>query len=208
MGTPAPIDDAVLDAAAAVLGREGLAGLSLSAVADEVGISRVTLHRHGVRRGDLLAGVARRTSDDLRASLWPVLTDAGDAASRLATALGVLCQVIDRHAGVLGALYHVPDRPDPARGGRRAGFDFIEPFERLLLDGAIDGSLRSVDAAEDAELVVNAVTWTYLHLRTAHGWPEERAAARTIGLATAHLAPTVEPPYPARVDAEPGSEPP
>ena len=52
-----------------------------------------------------------------------------------------------------------------------------------------DGTLVSDDPVADAELTVNAVTWTYLHLRLAHRWPARRAADRTIAMATAHLAP-------------------
>lgn len=183
------LGDELLDAIASVLRRDGLAGLSLSAVADEAEMSRVTLHRHGVTRGSMLQAVTARASADLRSALWPALTATGDAASRLSSALSILCDVAERHAAVLGALYHAPDAPHATTEGRPASFDFTEPFERMLLDGGLDGSLRSDDPADDAVLVVNAVTWTYLHLRASHGWTARRAAERTIALATAHVTP-------------------
>ena len=47
MGTE--IDPSLVDAAARILGRDGLAGLSISAIAEEAKVSRVTLHRRGNR---------------------------------------------------------------------------------------------------------------------------------------------------------------
>ncbi|HEY3727466.1 MAG TPA: hypothetical protein VGL51_09855, partial [Solirubrobacteraceae bacterium] len=52
---------------------------------------------------------------------------------------------------------------------------FVEPLERLLLDGAADGSLAVVDARETATVLFNTVTHTYRHLRAGHGWSEQRA---------------------------------
>lgn len=185
--TAANVDDSVLDAVARILERDGLRGLSISAVADEAQLSRVTLHRRGASLEDLVVAVLARASDDLRASLWPALTGPGNAAARLSTALRLLCEVAERHAGVLCALYTVPARPIPGTPDRTTSFEFIEPFERLLLDGALDGSLRVSDARADATLVANAVCWTYLHMRRAHGWAPEEATERVLALASAHV---------------------
>ena len=182
MVTPEP-DPAVLDAVATILGRDGAGGLNLSAIAEEAGISRVTLHRRGLRIGPMIGAVVARASADLREALWGPLTSTDPAADRLGTALEVTCQVFEAHSGVLSALFHVPDGKTPTPTARRAGFDFIEPFERILSDGQADGTLRCTDPRSDAEVVVNAVTWSYLHLRRALGWPEDAARTRTIELA-------------------------
>ncbi|HWM20437.1 MAG TPA: hypothetical protein VNO51_12165 [Ilumatobacteraceae bacterium] len=181
------IDDDVLDAVTRILGRDGVRGLTITAVADEAKLSRVTLHRRGSSLDDFVIGVLARASDDLRASLWPALTGNGDAASRLQIALRTLCDVAERHAAVLTALYAEPSRPIPGRPGRTTSFEFIEPFERLLRDGMIDGSLRVEDPESEAILVANTVCWTYLHMRRAHRWPAGRTADKIITLATAHL---------------------
>jgi hypothetical protein len=52
---------------------------------------------------------------------------------------------------------------------------FTEPLERLLRDGAADGSLAVVDPLEEATVLFNLVGWTYVHLRTGHGFAPERA---------------------------------
>jgi AcrR family transcriptional regulator len=183
------IDDALLDAVARILGRAGVPGLNISAVAEEAGISRVTLHRRGTSVEDLVVAVLGRASDDLRAALLPVLAGPGVAAARLDAALHVLCEVAERHAGVLTALFGFEPRPLPGRPGRTTSFEFIEPFERLLVDGRQDGTLRAADPRADATLVANAVCWTYLHMRQAHRWAPAVAADRAIAMACAGLQP-------------------
>lgn len=187
------IDDELLDTVTQILQEDGVRGLSVSAIAQRSSVSRVTLHRRGWTLDDFIVAVLGRASDDLRASLWPALTGTGDAAERLAVALGTLCEVAERHSVVLMAFYGVPARALPGLPGRTTSFEFIEPFERLLLDGNIDGSLCSDDPSADATFIANGVCWTYLHMRQAHGWTAERAAARAIDMAVGFLrkAPTV-----------------
>jgi AcrR family transcriptional regulator len=186
---PVEIDDQVLDAAARIMDRDGLAGLSISAIAEEAGLSRVTLHRRGARLDDYLIAVLRRASDDLRASLWPVLTGPGTAEARLREALAILCEVCERHTGVMTSMYGKPARPLPDKPGRTTSMEFIEPFERLLRDGNLDGSLVCEDPVADATLTANAVGWTYLHMRQAHRWDPETATTQVVHLAMAHLLP-------------------
>lgn len=183
------IEDRVLDAAARIMDRDGLAGMSISAIAEEAGVSRVTLHRRGARLDDYLIGVLRRASDDLRASLWPVLTGPGTAEARLRDALQILCEMCERHTGVMTAMYGIPPRPLADKPGRTTSMEFIEPFERLLRDGNLDGSLVCEDPVADATLTANAVGWTYLHMRQAHRWDPETATTQVVHLAMAHLLP-------------------
>src|SRR4051812_22464504 len=94
-------DRNILDAAAKLLARDGPAAFTLERVAAEAGVSRVTLHRRGIGRTELLEGLAERAREDFRAALWPALTGKGDAAQRLTTALDGLCAVAERHLGLL-----------------------------------------------------------------------------------------------------------
>lgn len=183
----AAIGDDVLDAVARILDRDGLAGLNISAIAAEAGVSRVTLHRRGARLDDYLVAALGRVSDDLRASLWPAMTGPGPAAERLTAALHTLCDVCERHAGVMSAMYGHRPRPLPGRPGRTTSFEFIEPFERLLRDGNVDGSLHSADPLPDATLTANMVCWTYLHMRQAHRWDVQTAASQVVPAAVARL---------------------
>lgn len=182
-----PTDQSTLDATARVLARTGIGGLTLSAIAEEAGISRVTLHRRGASVAGLVVEVSRRASDDLRRALWPTLTGGGDAADRLDRALRTLCEVAERHAGPLVALYGQPAVPLPDAPERTTSFQFIEPFERLLADGVLDGSLRSEDPKRDATLAANAVFWSYLHMRRAHRWDPPALVDRLVAMAVAPL---------------------
>ena len=183
------IDPHLVAAAARVLDREGRRGLTLTGIAEEAGVSRVTVHRRGAGTDDYLVAVLGRASDDLRESLWPVLTGEGSAAQRLERGLRILCDVCERHRGVMAAMFAAPALPVPGQPGRTTSFQFIEPFERLVRDGQLDGSLRSTDPLPDATMTANAVAWTFLHMRAAHGWDRATATDRIVELAIAHLLP-------------------
>jgi len=45
---------------------------------------------------------------------------------------------------------------------------FAEPFERLLRDGAADGTLRDLPPTVTATTVLSAAAWGYVHLRAHH----------------------------------------
>jgi AcrR family transcriptional regulator len=166
-----------LAAAARVLENGGMAEFTVERVASEARASRVTFHRRGVRRRELVEGLVADAAMDLRSSVLPVLASRESSEVRLRRAFEVLCEVIERHGAVLAAVYDVRDPGPEAR--RPSGFEFIDPFERLLLDIGEPAPA----AAERAEVAVNAVTWTYLHLRRAHRWEEARARAAVVALA-------------------------
>jgi AcrR family transcriptional regulator len=168
-------DPGLLQAAQRAIEAHGYSGATLERIADEAGLSRVTLHRRGVSKDSLLADLVAGATEDYRAAMWPALTGDGTGADRLHDALAALCGAAEQHLALLVALRSQSDavfhrREDVAltRGVWTA------PIERLLRDGAADGSLRPVDPRETATLLFNMVGWTYVHLRTAHGWKPER----------------------------------
>ncbi|MCU1396669.1 MAG: transcriptional regulator [Ilumatobacteraceae bacterium] len=173
-------DPALLDAVGRILNRDGLTGLSISAVAIEADVSRVTLHRRGIEIDALLTAAVLRATADLRQSLLAPLTSGEDAAGRLRLALHVLCEVVERHGPLLSALYHQTVGPSSPTSAQKASFEFTDPFERFLADGVLDGTLDTDDPHEDAEMLVNTVAWTYLHMRRSHRWSARKAADRTI----------------------------
>lgn len=182
------IDPELLAATGRILNQKGIGGLSLTAIADEAGVSRVTLHRRGVTIEDCVVGVLGRVNDDLQTALWPVLTSSQPALSRLRTALLALCGVAEANAGIMSSLFAVAGRPLPENPERTTAGRFAEAFERILRDGNLDGSLLSEDPSADATLLVNIVGWTYIQMRTAHGWDAERVIDQIIPLALAKVA--------------------
>lgn len=183
-------DDALLDAAARAIERHGLAGATLERIADAAGVSRVTLHRRGIDRATMVSGLAARAEAEFREALWPALTAPGTGADRLDRALRALCAVADCHIGLLlgmsgGAIDAIFHDGGP-QGFTRA--TWTDPLERLLRDGAADGTLRDVPARQTATVLFNLVGWTYVHLRSGHGWTAARALDATLDVALRGLA--------------------
>ena len=174
-------NDDLLDALRRVLDDYGYAGATLERIAAAAGLSRVTLHRRGVTKDSLLAELVDRATDDYRRTMWPALTASGSGAERMRAALEALCDAAERHTPLLIALRAQTDaifhRSEPEAMTRTV---FTEPLERVLRDGAADGSLRAENPVESATVLFNLVGWTYIHLRTGHGWSPERARRATL----------------------------
>jgi len=174
----------VLAAARRALTTHGYTGATIERIADEAGVSRVTLHRRGVTKDGLLAELVTAAIEDYRRSLWPALTGDGTASARMEAALDALCEAAEEHLGLLRALSARADGVFHEDGEEVLTRSvFTEPLERLLHDGASDGSLRVDDPRDGATVLFNLVGWTYLHLRTGHRWPPERARRATVDIA-------------------------
>jgi AcrR family transcriptional regulator len=174
----------IVDAARHVLAQDGLAAATLERISAAAGISRMTLHRRGLSKSDILRAIADRLESDYREAMWPALVSKGTGEQRLRHALESLCGVTEENLELLAALsaasrdaiYH-ESGPDALT--RRV---FVEPLERLLLDGAADGTLAELDAEETATVVFNVVGHTYAHLRAGHGWSATRARAGVLAV--------------------------
>src|SRR5215208_2709130 len=185
--------DPVLEAARRVFGRFGYHGATAERIADEAGLSRVTLHRRGITKGTILAELSERAVESYRAALWPALTAPGSGAERLEAALEALCEQAEGNLELLVALRSQTDAVFHEQGEEPMTRSvFTEPLERLLRDGAQDGSLREVDFAEIATVLFNLVGWTYVHLRTGHHWPPERSARHLLSIALEGVKPCAE----------------
>lgn len=171
-GEPAQVQDArLLAAAQRVLEDAGWQGLTVEAVAEAAGLSRVTAWRLGASREALVAALLAELAVDYRDAMWPALVGHGDARQRLDRALDALFDVIDAHLPLLLASDQVFHR------ARAARINFNEPFTRLFEDGAVDGSLTAPggEPAAAADLLFNTACWSYVHLRGRHHWPAPRA---------------------------------
>ncbi len=184
-GEPAEVPPHIVDAARHVLAQDGLAAATLQRISATAGVSRMTLHRRGVSKQDILRAIAEGLEADYREAIWPALVGTGTGAERLAHALELVCGVTERNIAMLEALsasshdaiYH------DAGAGALTRPVFTEPLARLLLDGAADGSLAELDPQETATVLFNLVGHTYRHLRTGHRWSARRAREGVIGLA-------------------------
>lgn len=176
--SPSPvIDQTLIDATAATITRWGLAEVTLDRVAAEAGLSRATIYRRGVTREDLIAALTLEAADTYTRSMLPALSASGTARERLELALRALCTAADDHLHLLAGMFlahgEVFHRPGP---DALVVDVFAEPFERLLRDGAADGTLRTLSPTVTATVLFNLVGWAYIHLRAAHEWNAETAA--------------------------------
>jgi AcrR family transcriptional regulator len=182
-------DERLLAAASRVLQDAGWQGLTIEAVAEAAGLSRVTAWRLGASREALIASLLSQLDQDYRRVMWPALVGSGTARERLDRAIDALFDVIDAHLPLLLASDTVFHRASATK------FSFNEPFMRLFQDGRIDHSVAAIadDPEEASDLLFNAICWPYVHLRGRHDWTAERARRRLRGL----FGPSLDPPRPA-----------
>jgi AcrR family transcriptional regulator len=179
-------DPSVRRRAAEVVEREGWNALTLEELGRALGVSRVTLYRQGIAKRDILAALRDHLAESYQAALWPALTGSADGRTQLTLALNSLCEVSERHLGLLRALpeddqdtvFHEEGDEAMTRTEITAG------LARLLRDGVDDRTLvvsETVD--ETATLLVNLIGWTYRHLRLGHRWSPEHAQRSVVDLA-------------------------
>ncbi|WP_454860035.1 TetR/AcrR family transcriptional regulator [Promicromonospora soli] len=177
------IDQALLDATTAAITRWGLNGLTLDRVAAEANMSRATVYRRGVTREQLVEALTAEAASTYNRAMLPALSAPGTARERLDLALRALCAAADDHLYLLAGMFLAHGEVFHRSGPDALVVDvFAEPFERLLRDGAADGSLRDLPPAITATALFNLVAWGYIHLRAAHEWNRESAAQTILDL--------------------------
>ena len=181
----------VIEGARRAIAAGGWQSATLTRIAQEAGLSRMTLHRRGLGRDEIFALLARDYEEAFRAALWPSVTGRGTGSERLEAMLVAVCEVTEDHLSFLAALdeeadrrfFHESDDEVHSREG------YINPIERLLADGIADGSIRPVGIEVTATVLVNVVDRTYRHLRRAHDWDPVRSREALIDLALRGLQP-------------------
>jgi AcrR family transcriptional regulator len=181
------VDPRLIQATGAAIARWGLAGMTLNRIADEADMSRATFYRRGVNLDQLIAALTDRAVETFRAALWPALTGTGSAAERLRAALEAMCRAADEHPSLLTGVL-LTQGEALARHALEKADVFTEPFERLLRDGAADGTLRGVQPTITASMLFNTVGWTYIRLRTAPNGDPKAARESVIDLVLHGLA--------------------
>ncbi len=175
------VDHDLLAGARRAVSKWGWRGATLERIAREAGVSRVTLHRHGVSKSAILQGLAAAYEADYRQALDDAVQGSDPGDIRLERALNAMCDVSERHLATIVALadeasavfFHEP-------GEETVSKRFITaPFRAVLEQGAKDGTLREADPDEWATVLTN-LHWTYQHLRQSHGWSPARSKATLI----------------------------
>jgi AcrR family transcriptional regulator len=187
----AATEERIAKGARRAIERYGWQGATMARIAEEAGVSRMTLHRRGVGREEIVSMLAREYAESFLAALAPAVTGRGRGFARLERALAAICAVTEEHLGFLRGLDEETDTRLFHERARevRSRDPFVASLERLLEDGIRDGSVRPVRVTETATTLVNAVDRTYRHLRTAHGWSPTRARKALLDVCLRGLAP-------------------
>ena len=173
------MDDKLRDATVAVLAEHGWAGVTLERVAERAGRSRVTLWRQGMTTKALLNALLDDLAADYQRTFAPVLESEGSGRELLVRSLEALCNVLDRHLPLVLASDLIFHREQERNGP----VSFIEPFERFVRAGIVDGSLHPRARVDDiAEVLMVAVAFTYVHMRGRHHWSRARVRRTVLDL--------------------------
>jgi AcrR family transcriptional regulator len=178
------LHERVVEGAFAAVAEHGWRGATLERIASAAGVSRMTLHRHGIGRDEVFALLAAAYEDDFQAAVARASQPPGSGAERLRRALAAVCDVSERHLGFLRGLDEESDtRLFHVRGDEvRSRNAYVDPVAELLRLGVAEGTLRAAPGSEPATLLVNAVDRTYRHLRIAHAWTPRRAREAVLDL--------------------------
>jgi AcrR family transcriptional regulator len=166
--------------------------LALDELARSAGLSRMTFHRRGISREDILTGLAELLESEYQQAALLALTSLAPAPERLAEFLSGICEIDERYLGLMDALsqqleliYH-----EPGDGEVLTREPFVGAIPRILQDGVNEGTLVvHGDLQEMATLLFNATGWTYRHMRTGHRWPADKARAQVVALLVAGVMP-------------------
>jgi AcrR family transcriptional regulator len=170
------VRDAILDAAAALVERHGLAAVTMSQIAEQTGIGRATLYKYfSDVEAILVAWHERHVAAHLE-HLAEVRNRPGSALGRLEAVLEAFALIShERHGTELAALLH---RGEHVVRAQQQLHDFVRD---LLAEGAKSGDLRD-DVAPDelASYCLHALT-------AASSLPSKAAVRRLVTVTLAGL---------------------
>jgi TetR/AcrR family fatty acid metabolism transcriptional regulator len=178
---------AILDAAELVVGKEGLVGTSLQAIADQAGVAVGTLYNYFTDKDGLMAAMFNRR----RQELYEAIDRLGKAQAQEPFAVQVagFVRAVFAHFDARPAYLRVVLEVDPARmkaeaggaRGRPAMQQLKDRAERIIGTGVLEKQLREEGSDLFATVLVSLVRGVLLE-RARQGQPLEPEAQRTVDL--------------------------
>ena len=175
----------LIDVARSLIEEQGMHALTIERLAAAAGTSRMTLHRRGIDRAWVVAALTDQAAEAYLNAAWPALTSSDAADVRLRQLFEAMLGVADDYLALLSGLFSSSDSPFHVDDGAEHETDlvFVQPIERILRDGELDGTLGPFDdPAEVAAVLFNSIGWGYVHLRHAQRWGAERARRSVLDL--------------------------
>lgn len=172
------VRDAILDAAAALVHERGLRAVTMSEIAERMGIGRATLYHYFADVDAILVAWHERHVNDHLEQLAVVRDEAGTAAERLQAVLGAYALIQHRrHANEAAALLH---RDEHAKSAQARLHDLVRG---LLVEAVETGDVRE-DIATD-----ELADYCLYALAAACNLPSEEAVRRLVIVTIAGLRP-------------------
>jgi AcrR family transcriptional regulator len=162
--TPKRIE--IADAALGIIGRNGIAALTTTALAAELGVSAGAPFRHFANRGEILEAVALRV-EELILQTFP--DRSGPAAERIRLLFRARARTVGRHAGIASLMFSEQFTlalPGPAAERLR---NLVARTRAYLLEALQEGvGQGSIRADPPPEALLPIVMGTLQHLVFAH----------------------------------------
>lgn len=157
--------DAILDAAAHILGERGWAGLTTNTVADVAGVSIGSLYQYFPNKLALIEAVRQRHFDDVLAVLRVAADDRVARVRRIAALVDGLIAVHSRHPAAHRVLLEESPRGEDSRGAH----DFFETACRKGYEALFKAnSRRATDVRIGAQVLAGAIAGA-VHEAARHG---------------------------------------
>lgn len=178
--------------AAEPIAERGLDQTTMEDIATASGVAKATLYYHFAGKEDILAFLLGEMLRLVRDAVASAMTTPGTARQRLAAIVHAQLSVMFAHpaicqtlVGDLGRAGRIPEIADAIRAA------FHTPVERLIVEGASDGTLRAtIDPATASSVLFGAVTVTGLtHLIDRDGAPAAQVAENVLGMVLTGLGP-------------------
>ena len=150
---------AIVDAALSLVAERGMAGVTMSALAERAGVSRPTLYKHFPDVPHVLAAWAGEEIDRFHAALTEDLATVDDPLARVERYVRAQLEEFASHAHRFGFAHMDAGVPDEVMATiHRKTRELRAHLERALVDGIASDELRAdLDPVLHAELVHHVI---------------------------------------------------
>jgi TetR/AcrR family transcriptional regulator len=158
---------AILDAAEELFGRHGFEGLSMNALAQEVGVSKANIFHHFKSKEDLYLTVLYRARRRFVSQLIDLTNNHQNSEQRIQTLSHAYLKQMLEHEPLVKLLMRdliEKRRPGKSLAERLFADNFVDLLE-LIREGQARGELRADFNPGMAMLVISAVSLNYLQTR-------------------------------------------
>ncbi|WP_208510432.1 TetR/AcrR family transcriptional regulator [Variovorax paradoxus] len=172
--------DAFLRAATALLNEQGYRGASVDKISARLNVTKGSFYHHNDNKLDLISACFERTFEVIRRAFDLAEQTGGSGWQRAGLAARMLVRFQLSAEGPLLRLSSTSALPEAADRAQihRTLQQRIERMAAMLVDGLVDGSLRPLDAAIAAQLVVGLINGA----AELHRWVPDASEASVVEL--------------------------